>query len=1182
MPHELEQRVSAVRETWNRRALIELGCLLAASLFALLLTVGFIDYLLRIADRGTRILLTVALATGAAVIAWRLAQVWRARRWSDFTAAQSLQRAFPELGDRLASALEFLRQDEEDPVAGSARLRRAVVADTTAAVENLPLSDAAISHTLPKAVWALGVALALATLVSLLAPATVRTALARIAAPWNNVEWPRRNDLAFENTPKLVARGGMFEASLVDQAGELPAEVAIQYRYEYDGRRQSDESWMQRVGDHAVARRENVQQSFEYRAVGGDHQTMPWTPVEVVDPPSISDWIATLHPPAYSGLPTEGVTRIDTILSGTTIELAATANGPLKSAAVLTPGAEKASHAVTIAGAERNKLTLLAGQWTPTAETASTTERYQLQLTAENALVTTTPPATIRIRADTPPKVTWALPQSDSFVLAGAVVSVRAFAADDLAIASAELRVAQPTAQDAPLETQGDAEPDVQTISLFSGSDTPPARSELPDDRSSLDEESLSLLLDIANLNVAAGDVLELTITATDYRPQTGVSPATRRIHIVTLDELDSQLAANQAEILRLLEQALADQRQSQQQASQVAATGASAAVVDRMMLDALVTARLAQQNVTRTLTGDDESVMARVAHLISRIDINRLQRTALVAQLETIREEVGRLAVGPLPACGQQLTNVRKQLDARLGRATSADEFNTSQASFASLESSQQEVIDSLEALIEGAADWSDSDRFVRELARLETEQRELRQRTLAAARRQLAARANRNGEGVTQAELQQLAGAQADLARRYSKLAQAMQQMATQADRDTSDFAQRVADALASAEANNLAGTIDTGRRQLDSGQLGRAADSQQASAEDLKELVEILRDRRPTDDAALASKLRDLQQQLADLRNKASAAAQQADPTAKAKQRSDLAQELARMARELSRMTAPEAGQSTQQAGSSAAPKPGESPQSAKQDMQQAQEQIEKAEQQLAERIAELEQQQQKKLLDRLAEVLDQIIPGQQQVLESTLQLELVREQQDFGVAENQGALQLAQAERELSGDLNEAIADLDRRGVFQIALSGAADDMAQASESLGRQETGRITQQLELAALTRMRHVLDVLREPPPTPDENSDPQQGGGGAGGQQQPQQPPLIELAEVKMLRWLQNDLNGQTRLYEADLADNADRAADKRAAAARLASEQRKLEELVRDMMGRNNRNAKPEVDL
>ena len=59
---------------------------------------------------------------------------------------------------------------------------------------------------------------------------------------------------------------------------------------------------MTRVGDIMVARRENVSESFSFRAAGGDDDTMPWHEVEVVEPPRLESLEIVVHPPAYTGL----------------------------------------------------------------------------------------------------------------------------------------------------------------------------------------------------------------------------------------------------------------------------------------------------------------------------------------------------------------------------------------------------------------------------------------------------------------------------------------------------------------------------------------------------------------------------------------------------------------------------------------------------------------------------------------------------------------------------------------------------------------------------------------------------------------------------------------------------------------------------------------------------------------
>ena len=74
---------------------------------------------------------------------------------------------------------------------------------------------------------------------------------------------------------------------------------------------------MNRVGDVMVARRENVRESFAFRAEGGDDHTMRWLDVEVVEPPQLESLSITVHPPAYTGLPPAPAERHLEVLAGT-------------------------------------------------------------------------------------------------------------------------------------------------------------------------------------------------------------------------------------------------------------------------------------------------------------------------------------------------------------------------------------------------------------------------------------------------------------------------------------------------------------------------------------------------------------------------------------------------------------------------------------------------------------------------------------------------------------------------------------------------------------------------------------------------------------------------------------------------------------------------------------------------
>src|SRR5262245_52010077 len=90
------------------------------------------DYFLRSEEVGMRVLstlLVVAAAIGAAsYYVWPL---WRHEE-RDADIAARIERHFPELGNSLTSALDFLATAEDDPRAGSPTMRRAVIAEAEA------------------------------------------------------------------------------------------------------------------------------------------------------------------------------------------------------------------------------------------------------------------------------------------------------------------------------------------------------------------------------------------------------------------------------------------------------------------------------------------------------------------------------------------------------------------------------------------------------------------------------------------------------------------------------------------------------------------------------------------------------------------------------------------------------------------------------------------------------------------------------------------------------------------------------------------------------------------------------------------------------------------------------------------------------------------------------------------
>ena len=135
---------------------------------------------------------------------------------------------------------------------------------------------------------------------------------------------------------------------------------------------------------------------------------------------------------------------------------------------------------------------------------------------------------------------------------------------------------------------------------------------------------------------------------------------------------------------------------------------------------------------------------------------------------------------------------------------------------------------------------------------------------------------------------------------------------------------------------------------------------------------------------------------------------------------------------------------------------------------------------------------------------------------------------------GLEESQGQLtrsqalslhELARLQRSLQTDAARLGQQLSGAGAFELALIGAAGDMGQAADSLDRRQTGPPTQDAQRRAIRRLDLLVDALKpEPPAEPQDNSS---SGGNNGGTKGPQGAGLPSLAELKLLKLMQQEIN-------------------------------------------------------
>jgi hypothetical protein len=299
-----------------------------------------LDWWLRM-DFGPRGMIgTLALAL-IAVAAWRHLLRPLSRRLGNAELALTLERAFPQFGDRLLTAVE----------AGGHR--HAVSETSLALLEHVAGEAAEIAAGVRPAQALDGGRLARRLglgLGALLVVAMVAAFFPRELEVWwqrdvllRNVDWPRATTLeiaGFPNGTARVVRGAPFSIVVTASGRRIPETVKLVLDYEHAGR-------FREVLTHSgngkfLKRFDSVVEGFSFRAFGGDGATGEMC-VEVVDPPMLRNVRLRLVYPAYTKQPPREIGPSDGAVEavvGTKLELRATSTRALRYAKLQIPNSK--------------------------------------------------------------------------------------------------------------------------------------------------------------------------------------------------------------------------------------------------------------------------------------------------------------------------------------------------------------------------------------------------------------------------------------------------------------------------------------------------------------------------------------------------------------------------------------------------------------------------------------------------------------------------------------------------------------------------------------------------------------------------------------------------------------------------------------------------------------------------
>ncbi|MCE9603989.1 MAG: hypothetical protein K8U03_03705 [Planctomycetia bacterium] len=1218
MPHPLDVKIGALRRKARSLLLLHgLSCAAAVAVGVVGLAAAG-DYLLRYEEPGIRFASTGAVV---AVIIWAIRRfllpAYQAEL-SDVFLARQVERKFPILRERLAGSVAFLRSSDDDPSAGSAELRRTMIHETTQDAMRLPLGEVVRIRPIVAATFAACVVCAAAIGIVAIRPHTASIAWNRLLMPWGGEAWPQTNHLKFVNPTQRVAYGHRFRAEAIDADGaEVDGDVTIFYRR---GPENSvpEKAVMRFEAGTWSAEREKVTQDFSYRAIGGDDRSMPWIDVQVVEPPTVREVRWKVHYPAYAhwksldtgALAAERPSLTNPIPAGSTLELWARCNKPLASATIRSDGG------TTLKGTMDDdrlgfSLTLAAG----TAWSAVKSESLRFELSGDDGfpggedarqdlVVEPDPAPWIKL---TKPQGSPEDPRGDIYITPAAQVGVGVQAGDAFAVRpQIALRDIVLRYSRSDRSAEGD-----QTISLYAGPTvfTPP-ESDAPTHLKEEEVRTIDYQWDLKPLDLKPGTFVTLFAAASDYRPQERISDS-RRLRVVAPDEFLERMNERQRALHAELNRLRAKQDAAHAHTTEVARQSLEKPTGDpkveeaarRNLTQALDLQRevAAALGLDRTTTSPNEpperkgperseGVRGRVAAMLQDLKDNRIDNREVESRLSDI---AGQLATVDKETKPQEIAD--KLAEALKTDRTNAGQRKEAAEALGAAGLRQQGLLDGLDAMLRNLAQWDDYGKFHEELSRIKRDQEQLAAETLEHLQKQLK-NDGKPGETAQQRKetanrkRDELAGRQGALSRRFEQLQQNMKRNAESGASQKNESLDRAVEA---AEQANPSGAMRDAGQMLRDDQSGKAPARQQEALAKLGKVMQALSAQKIDELNRLVSKLKKAETDLASvaqeqkgLKSKFRDAQQVANETERkqelerlAKKQRELQEKNAKLAEELKRLRAERSAARLDQGGR----KMEGAGQGAEQgDAAQAEEQSASAERDLENAQRELAQERRKAEADLAQEVAAKMeddvkasIARQRRIVEEIVRYETMRQAGGLTRGAQIGLLDLAEEQETLERDTRAAAERMRSAAAFKLGLESSAGEMARTAEMVRERRTDAATQRASQNAIRRLQQLLDAIKP-------RSQKKQGGeGGGGGQGEGEQggggeEAPTSLAEIVLIKLLQEDVNARTKELD-QVRKRGTLTPEESQEFKRLGEEQGKLAELLLDLVGE----PKPQAD-
>lgn len=1221
MSQDILERLDRLRRRQRRLIRIRGWSGLFVTLGLLLLLAGGIDAVFHLDDPGVR---AIELGGILLLVGWTgFTRLLRplSRKPSDVQLSLAVENRFPQLRDLLSSSAQF-EKCGFDPRLGSAELQRDLTQRVASRLQSVPIDEILELRTVRNGLIRASLLALILASVALIAPRYSDLSMRRLLFPFANNPWPKQYQLALvdrrmqpvaSDPGKNIRRvqGEIWEICIVNLGSSegLPPDLELLSRSDNGDPIQrepvtrsveisspSNPSFKQEAGLIKLP----IRESLWICPIGGDDREEKWLKVEMVPPPRIDDFQIEITPPAYLGLPSvmqsAGVGKVETV-TGSSIRFSAQADRSLESCDISVKGVAVARGTPANGGdlntVDRKKWSAL---WTAT-EPGTFPWNWSI-VDLEGFSQPDPPKFEVSLVNDKPPEIRLDLPTVDLRVTPQAEVLFKVTASDDFGIKSLSQHM-QLTKGGMAIDQKGQPKetPVIPEQALDLSPDSPKTAS----------VEKLSKLSD---LSLVPDDRLTVTFHVTDAFP--GPQPhltksAPRKILIVSPEEKLRELADAQSGLLNELEKTSNLHSEARNQVRDLQRQWEKARQLRPEDRDLLQRTEMQQRQVASELNLPGSGIAARAAELIRQHQMNGLADDESTGKLQNLADQLRELGARALPEIEDSLTQVRKQTPALMDQASQQNKSDSNLSKplemLKNAEERQTFVQNKLRELVQDLTEWRDqryAARQVEEIIALQEqtarETGELSQRTLGKGMQELTPQ--------DEADLARMAERQRQHAERFEQLQQQLadtlnKRDSTDNDPDGNDpstksesqppeGASELKDFLEQAEKLGTLPLMRGASRDISSNNLGEAGKTQQESLQQLQQLADLLRDRPEQNTDKLVEQMREAQKQLKDIRQRQAELREQtaqleslADSQEKEKQFQEATKEQQRLqesaeslGRRLKRLQAEESGEllgdaaeNMQQAERSL---DNELAPNALDQQKQAEKSLETAQRKLEQSQHQMEQRQAREKVATVRDLWKGILVIQQEVLDQTEKLNIAHEEKkQWNRIQLKALSELATKQNQIVEASAQTAEFVAPARILSLSLKRAIQSMEGARDLLADRQTGILTQAAQIAARDRLKQILDAFEQH----QENQKNQQQSPGGGEGQQPQdqgeQPIVPPLAELKILRSLQQELNQRTDSLSQELAKAPDNSATLNNELDQLGREQEELLQLLTETL-------------